>query len=295
MIPLRHIYRRLLRAAGAATRFSRPATRSVRQLLRSDIERVARDAGGLGAALDERSVEHAERTMALYLFSSLHYRPVHGPEKDGDARWQPQCDSRTTYVAHALVKNMASLAYHHLSPNTAMQSARAGGSRVDNVPHKRTVLEHALAFEDGVAAVDADTAGASSVLYVTPKPVRGPVGKRPRMWDGQQPEKTMPQNETHTFYTLNNYVDELGRAYAAARARDPNDPSIDALRKRLVDARGTLKGLRKKNDKQLAEHELAQRPIRAMDAVVQLACANESLWLGAGRWGKLRRGEFLPP
>lgn len=265
----------------------------MRQLLRADIADVARNAGGLGAVVDARHVESAERTMALYLLSSVHQRPVHGPELDGAAPWRPNYDSRATYVAHAVIKNMASLAYHHLSPNTVMQRVRAGGTRASNVAHKRTAVEHALAFEDGVNAVDAEATGKSNVLHVSPKPVRGPVGRRQRMWDGQQPEKNMPRSESQTLESLNSYVNELGNAYAAARAA--NDPSTDTLRKRLVDARGTLKGLRKQNEKFLAEQELAQRPVRAMDDVVQIACATESLWLGASRWGKLRRGEFLPP
>ncbi|WFD36724.1 hypothetical protein MCUN1_003611 [Malassezia cuniculi] len=177
-----------------------------------------------------------------------------------------------------------------------MQRARIGGSSTSIVPHKRTVVEHAYAFEDDMEAVDMNAAAAASkisILHVTPKPIRGPVGRRPKMWDGQQPEKHMSKNETQSLDTLNNYITELGNAYTAAR--DANDPSAEELRKRLVDARGTLKGLRKKNEQYLAEQELTQRPIRAMDDVVQLACSAESLWLGAARWQKLRRGEFLPP
>ena len=297
MIPLRHVYRRLVRAAAPATRFSRPATRSVRQLLRADVEALARACGGLDAHIDAQHAVNAEHTMALYLYSSVYFRPVHGPDPEHAApTWRPDSESHAAKIAHRAVANMASLAYHQLSPNTPMRRTRVGGSRASNEPHRRTAIEHALAFEDGMDAVDVDAAAAASkvgVLQVAPKPVRGPVGARPRLWDGQQPGTHAPQMDAHAVHSLQAYVDEVGRAYVAAR--EAGDAGAEELRQRLVDARGTLKGLRRKHEQHAAQHELLERPIRALDDVVQLACASEALWLGAARWAMRRRGAFLPP
>ena len=59
--------------------------------------------------------------------------------------------------------------------------------------------------------------------------------------------------------------------------------------------RGTLKAIRRAQDRRLAEERLAQRPIAAMEQVASALADQEALWIGAARWQQRRRGEWLPP
>ena len=297
---VRQAYRHLLRAASAATRYSRPAARSVRQLLRADVEATVRH----GPSDPQCAAEH---TMTLLLLSALHNRPVHGPAGPSGESWVPSSVSDASALAHKLVHNLASLSYHHLSPNTQMQpkARRAGGTTKSTALQRPSAVARALAEdEDGTppeSQVQVERPGLKlSVLRVAPKPVRGPVGHRPEYWDGQHPEKHLRAaeggEEQRELDAVERRIKHLGEALTASNEEHGRDhPESTALHSQLIEMRGTLKAIRRAQDRRLAEERLAQRPIAAMEQVASALADQEALWIGAARWQQRRRGEWLPP
>ena len=301
-VPLRHVYRHLWRAALPATRFNRSAARSIRQLLRADVVALMRDSKLKFAT--ETDLLHAQNTMAVLLLSAISWRPMQGPSATAERAWAPSSESRASLLAHRLVHNLASLSYHHLSPNTQMQPKwrRAGSSDTNTMPQKHSNVTRALAE----GAVDADMNAAPQreavrkvdLLRVPPKPVRGPVSRKPQFWDAQHPEKHLSAglDKTRDAQRVEQYVDELGDAYRkAVEEKGKLHTSAVALHNRLVETRGQLKAMRKAHDKQLASEKLQQRPINAMEEVVSALESSASLWIGRPRWMLLREGEYLPP
>ena len=157
-----HVYRHLLRAARASVHFKRPAARSIRQLLRADVEAAMR------ISADTRDQElYAERTMGLLVLSALD-RKQKSTKKDKQGEGAQLCCFKTSHasiLAKQVIRNLSSLSYHHLSPNTQMQphSRRAGGSSSDtNI--KPSIVNDALNTDFGM---DAD-----AVAHETPAALR---------------------------------------------------------------------------------------------------------------------------
>lgn len=280
----RRVFRQLLRAAAASVRFARPAARSVRKLVREDVEHAT-------PALDT-----PQPTLALFLLSSLYDRPIAQPEHRGAPVWRPDTSSDAARLAHRCVANLASLTYHHLSPNTAMQRKRAGGSSTSTAPRKQSVVNEALAEMD---AGTADTAAGTHlrVLRVAPKPVRGPVGSKPMYWDAQHPEKHLANaDDQGEMERLERHVDELAQQHAALVAQlGAAHAQTKAAKTKLVDLRGTLKGMRKMATNRRAEAVLAQCPKDALVDVVEGLARREQLCLGVPRWQRWRDGGYLAP
>lgn len=279
---VRQVYRRLLRAASASVRFSRPATRSLRKLLREDIEAPA-------------PAPYAERTMALFLLASLYARPVHGPYQENGGIWRPDSASHAAHLAHDLTANLASLTYHHLSPNTPMQRKRVGGTSSSTAARKQSVVTEALSALDDTSSEPTSTQHVD-VLRVLPKPVRGPAGFKPVYWDAQHPEKHLRASSAAELEALQTRLTELAEQYAAlTEAHGPKDRRTIDAKARMVDLRGSLKGMRKAEANRHAEEELAARPKRALYDLVRGLAASESLWLGVPRWTRWKNGEYLAP
>lgn len=286
--PLRHVYRDLLRAASASVWFSRPAARSVRKLLREDVE----------AAGPSAYAVCAERTLAFLLLSSVHAHPRHGPVPEGADAWQPSSTSEAAHLAHRCIANLASLTYHHLSPNTPMRRTRVGGSSRSTAPRKMSAVSEAYASIDEVAGADSASPGVPlDVLRVPPKPVRGPVGTKPVYWDAQHPEKhLLVADGDREMHALQTHLDSLVAKHTALlEQHGAEHKSVKQAKTAMVDLRGTLKGMRRAEANRAAEKALAQRPKHLLHALVQRAAHSENLWLGMPRWARWERGEFLAP
>ena len=296
---MRRLYRHLLRAAPAAVQHVRPAARSVRQLLRADVETVLQSPDTVS-----HHVTHAERSMVLLTLSALSHRPVHGPVSRGKVPWRPSSDSHAAVLVHRLIRNLVSLAYHHLSPNTQMQplQRRAGGTSSDTSVKKPSVVSRALAHGDYASLENVSVQGGAklAVLHVSPKPVRGPLSQRQVYWDGQHPEKHLRIGQEGKGSA------ELARLQLRLEALQHQSESLAAelgpkhkrsinARAAYVELRGTVKSIWRTEEQRHARATLAACPAELLDTVVQGAALSESLWIGAPRFAKWRRGEYLPP
>ena len=280
----RRVYRQLLRAAAASTRFARPATRSLRKLIREDVENT------------ELSPVAAERTMTFFLLSALYQRPVAQPERKEGPPWRPSNFSEAAHLAHSCVANLASLTYHHLSPNTAMQSKRVGGSSSSTAPRKQSVVSEAFSEMDAGPS-DAAANINLNVLQVQPKPIRGPVGSKPVYWDAQHPEKHLAAVRNHAeMDTLQERLNVLAAQYADLVEQHGADHKLSqAARAKLVDLRGSLKGMRKAVAKSAADQAFAQVPKDALYDVVNGLADSAQVCVGLPRWTRWRRGDYLAP
>ena len=279
---LRGAYRHLLRAALPAVRYSRTAARSVRQLLRADAEQAMH----VPAAAWQ---PYAERTMALFVLTSLSRRPVHGPEARGSSVWRPSSTSRAATLARRTLYHLVSLAYHHVSPHTLMQPRRGGGSSADTMPKAPSVLQDKETDAPDIAPVY------PRVLRVPPKPVRGPLHHRPPYWDGQRPEKHM-RDASATTNELQERLTQLGEEWELlSQSLGAEHKHAQAVRHKYIHLRGTLKTMRRAAEQQREQDTLRQCPVDMLHDVVSAAADSETLWLGTPRWTRWRRGEFLPP
>lgn len=280
----RATYRQLLRAASASVRFARPATRSLRKLLREDFEHA-----------------HAasfvpERTLALFLLSALYQRPVAQPERLGAPPWRPRSDTSAAHLAHRCTANLVSLTYHHLSPHTPMRSQRVGGTSRSTAPRKRSAISDALG-PMGAQASKEESGAHLDVLTVPAKPVRGPVGIKPLYWDAQHPEKHLAAAQGHDeMETLQTQFKVLAERHAAlAQEHGVDHPRTKEAKAKMVDLRGSLKGMRRSAANRASEAALAQYPKDALWDVVQRVAASEALCLGMPRWDRWRQGGYLAP
>ena len=299
-----HVYRHLLRAARASVHFKRPAARSIRQLLRADVEAAMR------ISADTRDQElYAERTMGLLVLSALD-RKQKSTKKDKQGEGAPLCcfkTSHASFLAKQVIRNLSSLAYHHLSPNTQMQphSRRAGGSSSDtNI--KPSIVNDALNTDFGMdadaVAHETPVALRLDMLMVQSKPVRGPVHVRPVYWDGQHPEKHLRAvadsqgAATRTMHELQERLVQLQEETDSLTQQYGHQHRHTlAVRDKLVKLRGVVKSMRRAEERRRALEAQQQCPKDMLQEVVQAASESESLWLGGPRWKKWQRGEFLPP
>ncbi|WFD28662.1 hypothetical protein MNAN1_003675 [Malassezia nana] len=231
-VPLLHAYRHLIRSAYASTRFSRTRTRSIRQLLRADAEAAMQKA--------HITADEAQRTMSLLVLASLSRQPLEGPDMPS----RPFSDSLAAHLAQRIVRNLASLSYHHLSPHTQMQPLhrRTGGSSSNTNKKPGSAMLDALLSKADEPYDNEQTPPAGlrlEALTVTPKPVRGPVQYRHTYWDGQQTDKHVRAaghaGSAHgTLHELQERLDELraqhsqlvqelGAKHARARAVHDNE------------------------------------------------------------------------
>lgn len=240
----------------------------------------------------------ADRTMAVLVLAALSYRRTQGKE-------QTSCNfSHAAILARHIVRNLASLSYHHLSPNTQMQprKRRAGGSDTDTT-QKTSVLSHALGADDGLNEREEGAPLARlNILTVAPKPVRGPVHHRPVYWDGQRPEKHMRMASDAELSALHTHVEMQDRLTALKDHADKLKNELGANHKQTMAARekfgqlqGTLKTMRRAAERQRQLEQLKQSPANLLHEIVHAGAAREQIWMGVPRFTKWQRGEFLPP
>ncbi|KAL4400351.1 hypothetical protein ACI68E_003268 [Malassezia pachydermatis] len=301
-LPLRHVYRHLLRAAAASVRFSRTDVKSIRQILRAELERIPTHAS-------PQSVQvFAEQTMAWLLLASLHRRPVHEPQCLEGSPYRPSSSSPASALAQRLTKNLASLSYHHLSPHTQMQppTRRTGGSKTDTSSKAPSALASALAEHDelwgGSTAMPGKTTTRLDVLTVAAKPMRGPVQHRMALWDGQHPEKHIRAaaddvvSSAAELPKLQQKLDTLKAQWDTMKEQyGPTHPRTQAARDQFQQLRGTVKGMKRMDAQRQAKERIRRNPARHLTDIVRLAAESESLWLGLPRWEAWAHGEYLPP
>ncbi|WFD20949.1 Coronin-like protein crn1 [Malassezia caprae] len=296
LVPVRHLYRHLIRAAYASTRFSRTRARSIRQLLRADAQAATHV-----PASDWMT--HAQRTMSLLLLASLSRQPIEGPDMPS----RPYTESLAAHLSQRIVRNLASLSYHHLSPHTQMQPLyrRAGGSSSNTNKRPGSAVLDALlssADEQDAATEQARPAGLRlDTLTVMPKPLRGPVQYRHTYWDGQHTDKHVraasDAGSGHgALHELQDRLDRLREQHVKlVHELGAKHARVKAVHDKYVQLRGTVKSLRRAEEQRSTQERLRQCPADMLCEVIDAAAATESLWLGRARWAMWRRGEFLPP
>lgn len=333
---LKRIYRALLRSSAAAVRFSRPATKNTRRYLRDEIAHELQNAGSPQTRLD--AMVHS--TMILHLASSLHPRisapdtadkekdaaPDAADEQNDVARDEADEEndagpSRPTQhqmaLPHRLVANLSSLTYHHLSPNTQMQSKQSRhmrSSASQRIPKRITTMarvldkiEHDSPFDaDGLPGPDdlgsaltgpAGTINATHLrlafLQPTRKPPRGPAMSRVREWDAQDYTK---HDTPGVLALMQKDLDAIQDVLARMSDRDDVPPKH--LEKLAQEAK-ELKGLLKSKTRKLAAPDTREQAgpiiIDMLANLISAAQDSENLWLGKQRWLVRQRNGFLPP
>ncbi|WFD44195.1 Coronin-like protein crn1 [Malassezia psittaci] len=280
----RSVFRRLLRGATASVRFNREATQSIRKLLREDIEQAHSNA------------DVPENTMSFLLFASLYQRPIAQPERLEGPVWRPDSWTKAASLAHGCMYNLASLTYHHLSPNTAMQSKRTGGSSTSTARRKTSILNEMLSDPDS-NFTESEGNALLGVLQVAPKPVRGPVGAKPKVYDAQHPEKHLDYVKEHGDYdTLKNRYEELRAEYGKLIDAYGYD-HMKTMPKKLevLRVRGYLRAMRKNSKNRTKEQMLAQYPKDALYDIIQGVANSEQLCAGLPRWKRWKQGQYLAP
>ncbi|WFD00304.1 Coronin-like protein crn1 [Malassezia yamatoensis] len=280
----RSVFRRLLRGATASVRWNREATKSIRKLFREDVEKAPWNA------------DAPERTISFLLLASLYQRPVAQPERLEGPVWRPDSCTKAASLAHGCMYNLASLTYHHLSPNTAMQSKRTGGSSTSTARRKTSLLNEMLSNPDS-NFTESEGNALLGVLQVAPKPVRGPVGAKPKVYDAQHPEKHLDYVKEHGDYeTLKKRYEELRVEYGKMLEAYRYDHKMTIpIKKDVIRVRGYLRSMRKISRNREKEQMLTQYPKDALYDIIQGVANSEQLCVGLPRWQRWKQGQYLAP
>lgn len=220
---------------------------------------------------------------------------------------KPYTHSLAANLSQRIVRNLASLSYHHLSPHTQMQPLhrRAGGSSSNtNKKPGSAVLNALLSHAEELETQDEQARPAGlrlDALSVTPKPVRGPVQYRHTYWDGQHTDKHVRAasdagSAQGTLQELQDRLDQLREQHTKlVHELGAKHARVQTVHEKYVQLRGTVKSLRRAEEQRVTQERLRQCPADMLCDVVDAAAATESLWLGRARWELWRRGAFLPP
>lgn len=279
----RAVYRHLLRCSSYAVRHSRPAVKNVRRMLRDDIE----------AHLDTPE-STAANTLLLYLAASN--RQINNSSQSSQRKNTP-----SSPLLHRMISNLSTLCYHHLSPNTMMQpnirSRRIGGT--DSPASRR------LRSRRASAKIGADERGSRSEevllsLSVPSKRVRGPlIGSvnartlRAKRWDGQKHDNSIALTPAK-LAELEARVHDASQMVEKNKTDPFGKPPADLLKK-FKDERGVLRS--KTREWKLQQDALADRQA-SKSLLVDLVTRTQSslnAWIGAARFQKAGRNEWLPP
>ncbi|KAK0547422.1 hypothetical protein OC846_004871 [Tilletia horrida] len=282
----RVLYRRLLRAARASVKFHRPAAANLRRALRDDFV-AAYGQSFPNPLAASKSAESARKTIALLLSSAISPRrdpqdtshmaatKVRLQDEEYDPsrplEWNPapskavidgQPELRHT-LANEIVKNLASLTYHHLSPHTQMANSPPS-SKTRKAPKLTSGRGSRQASASGSASaisansIALDELGGSNSsrlsfsdegspfsseflvpsLRVPAKPGRGPIHSKSKSWDGQNPSSVLALGQnyiagqtdassaktTETLASLQARLEVLAEQYTTARQKEDEGP-----------------------------------------------------------------------
>lgn len=264
----------------------------------------------------------ASQTMLFHL-SSYNGRPSREPN---DERRQGQCSTFPSRqaIAARVMSNLSSLTYHHLSPNTVMQSkgrkALGGGSDSRYMRQIRSKRDLKRRAKDRISAQGYDESrsldemevgdmGATMItsLFVPHRRQRGPLPGPPdarkfipKEWNGQKPDGNM-RHTKNSLLAKKDSIDQLENKYKTLQQKaDGSGKSHDQeeAEKALKDLRSQRKMfLSDKKKFESTEQLTATRNDVAslLYSVVQRAETSTGACLGSARIGKLARGEWLQP
>ncbi|KDN42202.1 hypothetical protein K437DRAFT_257979 [Tilletiaria anomala UBC 951] len=228
-------------------------------------------------------------------------------------------------LAHAVTTNLASLTYHHLSPNTRMQPLwrTHGGTDSSTVPRltQQSIRAagfagaHELAGDGDAGEHDAGMYIADAVprqhtlsLIVPPKPILGPrqpAGAQHKRWDGQRVAQTFAPlasagDPDSDAARLLHRSEELRQRYEAVAAQQhghggAESAAAQSAKREWKEMRGRWKSAVKTTQRERAEREREARPVRALAKLVRDAQQGSGVWLGARRFGMKEQGKWLIP
>lgn len=192
--------------------------------------------------------------------------PLEAPSKRSLKKAQP--------LSHRLLRNLASLTYHHLSPHTLMRTRRnnfVGGTASGAARRAR-------------ARTDAGEPFAS--LRVTPKPRFGPLlhnRLRRSAWSpvpGEVPALQAASDACHA-------------TWKEAKLAGKNEQYVERLWRNFVEERGKLKTAKGRIEKEERKRELQEAPRRLLGGLARCLAERNEFWIGGRRWEKFRKGEWL--
>ena len=312
---VRSNYRALLRATRAAVRFSKPATKNLRRLLRDEAHFPA-------------TSENLPRTLSFLLSSSHSPRQYPDPDSNPERKQDHASDNEgwsapRQSLPHKVIFNLASLTYHHLSPHTQMQpSKRKRAKHVRSISSTARLVQQLHQTGNMDDFDDESQTVASSdqveVLRVLPKPVLGPVGLKPEYWDAQNPDRRqstsifagsdqggilIAEKDLQSLEVAQRQLTERKRelveqarnkAILDSQIRDI-DAQIARIKPKIGEIRGKIKSQRRLEARHNHSAHIAQLATTILADTVALAQATERLTLGTQRWQIKKAGGWLNP
>lgn len=264
----------------------------------------------------------ASQTMLFHL-SSFRETPS---KKSKEERTQDQSSTfpHRQAIASRVMGNLSSLTYHHLSPNTVMQSrgrtAFEGGSDSKHMRqirskrdlkrkardriNKKGSMEGALFDDEEVADMGARMI---TSLLVPPRRKRGPILGPPdarqfvsKQWNGQVADGSLRESQ-HVMNNTKQSLDQLENRIESLK-QDLNNSEKRRDKEELEKAMKTLRSERKAFAAKERHVNLTNRlqnvrinAASVLHDVVQKAEFGTGACLGSARIGKLARGEWLQP
>lgn len=345
------LYRSVLRSSASAVRFSRPATLNSRRYLRDDLAHELKlDKVDPNSARHAQLRHYAETTSAFHLSSAISAREL----AEYDARYtafRSDRDRQTEAVEtqtidtateksqpvvtharyqvslpHRVISNLASLTYHHLSPNTRMQKkpVRLPEAKKSKPATSVKTIARVLAKREQAASSENDGETSPSLsegdyrellgdrgfdanvlrrclsfLQPSPKARRGPFQSRSPSWNGQDFAKL---ESPGVLAVLQEDLDILQDVERRLSSRDtmtyhaaPSSKVLQKMRDEIAQIQVQIKG-KLTRAKQRAETEQFEAiSIDMLANLVSSAQSTEKLWIGQKRWLARQRNDFLPP
>ncbi|PWN35371.1 uncharacterized protein FA14DRAFT_172019 [Meira miltonrushii] len=311
------IYRTLLRTIGHSVRFHKQEVKNLRRSFRDDFNQTVQTNPSL-VDLEKK----ASQTMLFHL-SSYNGRPSREPN---DERRQERCSTfpHRQAIAARVMSNVSSLTYHHLSPNTVMQSkgrtALGGGSDSRYMRQIRSKRDLKRRAKDRISAqgygeglspdqMEVGDMGANMItsLFVPHRRQRGPLPGPPdarqfiaKEWNGQKPNGNMRQTE-HALLSTRKSIDQLRNKYdklkqiADASGKGHDQEEAEKALKNWRSQRKNFSSEEKKFELTKELQAIRSDAASLLYSVVQKAELSTGACLGSARIGKLARGEWLTP
>lgn len=259
----------------------------------------------------------------LFHLSSHKGRPSREP-KDERRQGQNSTFPLREAIAARVMLNLSSITYHHLSPNTVMQTkgrtAIAGGSDSKYMRQIRSKRDLKRRVNDRISAqsqgegvsideMEVGDMGSRLItsLFVPHRRQRGPTSGppdsrqfNPRQWNGQKADGNMKQTE-YALITMKESIDQLENKFETLKKTADVSGKCNDKEK----AEQALKDWRSRRKIFLAEEnkfqstkqlqEIRSNAASLLHSITQRAESSTGACLGSARIGKLARGEWLPP
>lgn len=219
-------------------------------------------------------------------------------------------------LAHRIIRNMASITYHNLSPHTRMQplckDRRIGGTDTGSLRRRRSLHVKKRASPSALDSFEIESATSSltgptveaevlTSLQVMPKPIRGPIvpilarKNKVAAWDGQRTEALLQESPAYQAH-LQSKVDLHRARIEDLRAQpNPDFKKIEKATYEMRQERGPLKGALKRKADADERAAIQAEASNLLWRVASEAQRNTGAWMGASRISKWASGAWLPP